>query len=74
LNDEDIGDLDKGWNYLEGWYPAHYDRLHAVHYTLGGPWFTEKIDCDFSELWLNEYKSYSSRAAELRRSKYPELT
>lgn len=74
LNDEDIGNLDKGWNYLEGWYPAQYDRLHAVHYTLGGPWFTEKIDCDFSELWLNEYKSYSSRSAELQRSKYPELT
>ncbi len=54
LNDSEIGELDKGWNYLEGWYAPHYDRLKAVHYTLGGPWFDHKMDCDFADLWLNE--------------------
>jgi hypothetical protein len=54
LNDSEIGELDKGWNYLEGWYPAHYDKLNAVHYTLGGPWFEHQVNCDFSNLWIEE--------------------
>jgi hypothetical protein len=54
LSDNDIGSLDKGWNYLEGWYPAQYDNLKAIHYTLGGPWFDDKRDCDFADLWLTE--------------------
>ncbi len=58
LNDGEIGELDKGWNYLEGWYKPQYDKLKAVHYTLGGPWFDHKMDCDFADLWLDELKSY----------------
>ena len=58
LHDDEIGELDKGWNYLEGWYPTSYNKLKAIHYTLGGPWFKHKMDCDFSELWLNEEKQY----------------
>ncbi len=58
LNDSEIGELDKGWNYLEGWYAPHYDKLKAVHYTLGGPWFEHKMDCDFAALWLTELESY----------------
>jgi len=54
LNDSEIGNLDIGWNYLEGWYPANYNKLNAVHYTLGGPWFEHKKECDFAELWLKE--------------------
>jgi hypothetical protein len=58
LNDSEIGELDKGWNYLEGWYAPQYEQLKAVHYTLGGPWFDHKMDCDFADLWLNELESY----------------
>jgi hypothetical protein len=65
LNDSEIGELDKGWNYLEGWYPAQYDKLNAVHYTLGGPWFEHKGDCDFADLWLKEERQLK----EARRSK-----
>jgi lipopolysaccharide biosynthesis glycosyltransferase len=54
LNDSEIGELDKGWNYLEGWYEPTYDNLKAIHFTLGGPWFEEKVDCDFADLWLRE--------------------
>jgi hypothetical protein len=57
LKDSEIGDLDIGWNYLEGWYPPAYDSLKAVHYTLGGPWFEHKKDCDFAELWLAEERA-----------------
>ncbi len=58
LNDSEIGELDKGWNYLEGWYAPDYDKLKAVHYTLGGPWFENKMECDFADLWLIELESY----------------
>ncbi len=54
LNDSEIGELDKGWNYLEGWYSPQYDKLKAIHYTLGGPWFEHKMECDFADLWLRE--------------------
>jgi hypothetical protein len=54
LNDDEIGELDKGWNYLEGWYPAHYDKLNAIHYTRGGPWFENNRECDFADIWLEE--------------------
>jgi len=57
LNDSEIGELDKGWNYLEGWYEPVYDKLKAVHYTLGGPWFEKKTNCDFSGLWLQEHEA-----------------
>lgn len=67
LNDSEIGELDKGWNYLEGWYESEYINLRAIHYTLGGPWFEQKNDCDFSELWLEEHsdmkKFYTQRDA-----------
>jgi len=63
LNDSEIGELDKGWNYLEGWYPAQYDKLNAIHYTLGGPWFEHKRDCDFADLWLNEERKFRKSQA-----------
>ena len=55
LEDEFIGEIDKGWNYLEGWYSPTYEKLHAIHYTLGGPWFEHKSDCDFADLWIDEH-------------------
>ena len=54
VDDADIGSLDIGWNYLEGWYPPGYNNLKAIHYTLGGPWFENKKDCDFAQFWLDE--------------------
>ncbi len=55
VQDEAIGEIDKGWNYLEGWYGPDYDNLHAIHYTLGGPWFEHKFNCDFAGLWIDEH-------------------
>jgi hypothetical protein len=54
LKDDEIGNLHIGWNYLAGWYPAKYDRLKAIHYTSGGPWFDHHKDCDFAQAWLTE--------------------
>jgi hypothetical protein len=54
LKDDEIGSLHIGWNYLAGWYPPKYDRLKAIHYTSGGPWFDHHKDCDFAQAWLTE--------------------
>ena len=64
LDDSEIGELDKGWNYLEGVYPAHYNNLKAIHYTSGGPWFAQKLDCDFSDLWMQEERQYKIRKSQ----------
>lgn len=53
LDDEDIGELDKDWNYLVGEYPSDHTPK-ALHYTLGGPWFEETKNCDFADLWIQE--------------------
>lgn len=54
--DEEIGALDKSWNWLEGWYrkPPH-GLPKAIHYTRGGPWFTNWRHVDYAAEWLNEY-------------------
>jgi hypothetical protein len=65
LNDEEIGALDKGWNYLEGWYAPEYDKLKAIHYTLGGPWFAHQTNCDFAELWLEEHAQLSKEEQQM---------
>ncbi len=54
LKDDQIGSLDRGWNYLEGWYPPGYSKLNAIHYTRGGPWFDHMQDCDFAAEWTAE--------------------
>lgn len=60
LSDESIGTIDKGWNYLEGWYPTNYERLRAIHYTRGGPWFDHMKSCGFSEEWLRAYSCFKN--------------
>ena len=49
--DDDIGELDKTWNFLVGEYEPE-GTPKAIHYTLGGPWFG--IDCDYGDLWTQE--------------------
>lgn len=31
-----------------------YNPLKVLHYTLGGPWFTDYFNCDHADLWLAE--------------------
>jgi len=53
LKDDEIGELDRTWNYLVG----EYDDIKnpkLLHYTLGGPWFENYRDCEFADLWKAE--------------------
>jgi lipopolysaccharide biosynthesis glycosyltransferase len=54
LSDDQIGEISHSWNYLAGWYDD-IERPMAIHYTEGGPWFKEHVDCDFAKEWLYEY-------------------
>lgn len=59
--DSMIGELDKRWNWLEGWYfnnPSGYPKARyladgpfAVHYTRGGPWFKEWKNVEYADKW-----------------------
>ncbi|KAL2462743.1 Protein CDI [Forsythia ovata] len=62
LEDKEIGEIPFIWNFLVGHNaivvgdPGTYPK--AIHYTLGGPWFEQWKDFEFSDLWLNELEEY----------------
>ena len=59
--DDEIGSLDERWNWLEGWTSGHNkEQPYAVHYTRGGPWFSEWQDVEFANEWLEERDEYLS--------------
>ena len=60
LESEDlIGNLPLEWNWLAGEYEDKSD-VKCVHYTEGGPWFTEYVNCNYSEEW----RSYFNETTE----------
>ena len=60
--DDEIGSLDERWNWLEGWTSGHNNKKpYAVHYTRGGPWFSEWQDVEFANEWLLERDEYLSK-------------
>ena len=60
--DEEIGSLDERWNWLEGWTSGHNkDEPYAVHFTRGGPWFSEWQDVEFAKEWLEERDEYLTK-------------
>lgn len=58
-DDSLVGELPQTWNYLVEEYPYTNKTPAALHYTLGGPYFSETLDCDFSTIWLEEYQALS---------------
>jgi len=49
-NDDLIGELPRRWNHLVG-YDAPSRDVSLVHYTLGGPYFSEYADCEYAGEW-----------------------
>ena len=59
LQDSEIGSLDERWNWLEGWTSKHNNQKpYAVHFTRGGPWFSEWEDVEFADEWIKERDLY----------------
>ena len=54
IPDDQIGDLDIRWNWLVGDYMNPPSDVKNVHWTVGGPYFIEYQDADFSEEWFKE--------------------
>ena len=54
LADEQIGELDVRWNWLVGEYAEPPADVKNVHWTVGGPYFLEYQDVDFSAEWFKE--------------------
>jgi hypothetical protein len=54
LKDDEIGELDVRWNWLVGEYDSPPDDVKNVHWTIGGPYFEEYANADFSREWFEE--------------------
>lgn len=61
-SETEIGALPLEWNWLVGEYPMNADAK-IVHYTLGGPYFPETRDGDFSDEWRQTYARMTSVAS-----------
>ncbi len=49
--DEEIGEIDKSYNYLVGYYNDKI--IKALHYTDGGPWHPGYENVEHGDEWLN---------------------
>jgi len=52
LEDDEIGELDVRWNWLVGEYDNPPTNVKNVHWTVGGPYFREFQNTDFSKEWF----------------------
>ena len=57
LKDDEIGALDVRWNWLVGEYDDPPADVMNVHWTVGGPYFHEFADADFSDEWRAHAKA-----------------
>jgi hypothetical protein len=54
LEDNEIGELDLRWNWLVGEYDQPPKDVKNVHWTVGGPYFDEYANANFSQEWFHE--------------------
>ncbi len=52
-DDNLIGEIPRCWNHLVG-YDEPTKDVSLVHYTLGGPYFEEYKNCEYSKEWFLE--------------------
>ena len=58
LTDNEVGALPHEWNWLVGWYKEPQDgKPKLLHYTEGGPWFSNYTNCEYADLWLKAASS-----------------
>ena len=59
LNDKHIGKISHEWNWLVGWYKEPQDgKPKALHYTEGGPWFSQYRNCEYNYEWYEYNNKY----------------
>ena len=57
LKDEEIGELSVRWNWLVGEYDNPTEDIKVLHWTLGGPYFDDYSNTEFSDQWRKEFES-----------------
>ncbi len=55
LNDDEIGEIPKEWNWLAIEYPINKEAK-LIHYTLGTPCFKDYKNTDMADLWFETYE------------------
>ena len=57
LSDCEIGSLNREWNWLVSEYPVREETVvpNNIHWTLGGPYFLEYAETDYSSLWRQQF-------------------
>ncbi|MCJ0829604.1 hypothetical protein MN869_14235 [Acinetobacter sp. NIPH1876] len=62
LNNQQIGELEKGWNVLadEENQEISPSKQYIYHYTLGTPCFSKYKNCQFSSYWHHYQKQVNS--------------
>ncbi len=63
-----IGELPLEWNFLVDEYDRPEELPALIHFTLGGPYFNDYSDCDFSEVWWKEYRAMQVPLGSQRNS------
>ena len=59
LKDHYIGLLGPQWNWLVDWYVEGRDGSPLLlHYTEGGPWFSNHQHCGYADVWNNYHNDY----------------
>ena len=56
VDEKDISEIPRSYNHLVGYYKKH-NRIKAIHYTQGGPWFESRKNGELSEEWWSVYKN-----------------
>ena len=54
LEDDEIGELPKEWNWLATEYPNN-EQANIIHYTLGTPCFKDYRDSEMADIWLKKH-------------------
>ena len=52
-----IGDVPPQWNHLIGYCTNDSQKVSNAHFTLGGPYFHDYQDCEYSNDWRQERSS-----------------
>ena len=55
-----IGSLPLSWNWLIGEYEPN-ENAKVLHYTNGGPWFTDYATGDHTAEWWEEYRAMTAQ-------------
>jgi len=67
LKPEEIGDLPHEWNWIDG---VTKGEPKAIHYTTGGPWFSDRQDVAHADRWRREAMLEEFYRESLKRPTY----